>query len=338
MQSRRKDRPQSIEEFLGLLDAALTSPSSDKTPADTADVEILDAMPTENTELGPEPSPETDSVPSPKKKSRKWLWWLVALLAAITCAAAVLFMGNVANTSRTSENPNESTYYHNNVLCVNGVKYPMAYVEGDTFQMGSTDSDAYDDEMNVHSVTLNSYRIGKYEVTQELWEAVMGSNPSQFKGPKRPVENVSWKDCDDFIKELNRLTGQNFRLPTEAEWEYAARGGQNKNSYKYSGSNDLADVAWYGDNSSSETHDVGQKSPNSLGLYDMSGNVWEWCYDWYGDYPSGHQSNPKGPDLASYRVLRGGSWINYARYGRVSYRNNSTPSYRSSNSGFRLCL
>lgn len=214
----------------------------------------------------------------------------------------------------------------------------MAYVEGDTFQMGSTDSDAYDDEMNVHSVTLNSYRIGKYEVTQELWEAVMGSNPSQFKGPKRPVENVSWKDCDDFIKELNRLTGQNFRLPTEAEWEYAARGGQNKNSYKYSGSNDLADVAWYGDNSSSETHDVGQKSPNSLGLYDMSGNVWEWCYDWYGDYPSGHQSNPKGPDLASYRVLRGGSWINYARYGRVSYRNNSTPSYRSSNSGFRLCL
>ena len=166
----------------------------------------------------------------------------------------------------------------------------------------------------------------------------MGSNPSYFKGPKRPVENVSWKDCDDFIKELNRLTGQNFRLPTEAEWEYAARGGKNKDSYKYSGRRDIADVAWYREISSSKTHDVGQKSPNSLGLYDMSGNVWEWCYDLYGDYPSGHQSNPKGPDSGSRRVIRGGSWNDSARQCRVSYRYGSTPSYRSSSVGFRLCL
>ena len=582
MQSKRKDRPQSIEEFLGLLDAALAVPVPAEDPDESTEIEIVEAVAVDDSE--PVPTPSHESRQSPKKPSRKWLWWLLALLVAITCAAAVLFMGNDDKSAVSSENsvehptsplheldkekydslltaasklplndlasydeaiglyeqakeyevrygnteymslfsrdsqqkiadlkdargqlkasmseadqansdarayaylmemgaeyeekdeyleqarekyseaekieenwsktkysdmfvqkaasavervekkileleerdtkfnndqkdytkkireansksrndesslkaakklyedaakyekkyenteyassfnagaatlaknmqslidnlntkttpaPSVQTknssdiYYSNGVLYVKGIEYPMVYVSGDTFQMGSTDSDAYNNEKNVHSVTLNSYRIGKYEVTQKLWEAVMGSNPSYFKGPKRPVENVSWKDCDDFIKELDSLTGQNFRLPTEAEWEYAARGGKNKNSYKYSGSNDLADVAWYGDNSSSETHDVGQKSPNSLGLYDMSGNVWEWCYDWYGAYPSSSQINPKGPSSGSSRVLRGGSWYGYAGGCRVSYRNFSTPSDRGSNVGFRLCL
>ena len=582
MQPRRKDRPQSIEEFLGLLDAALAVPVPAEDPDESTEIEIVEAVAVDDSE--PVPTPSHESRQSPKKSSRKWLWWLLALLVAITCAAAVLFMGNDDKSAVSSENsvehptsplheldkekydslltaasklplndlasydeaiglyeqakeyevrygkteymslfsrdsqqkiadlkdargqlkasmseadqansdarayaylmemgaeyeekdeyleqarekyseaetieenwsktkysdmfvqkaasavervekkileleerdtkfnndqkdytkkireansksrndesslkaakklyedaakyekkyenteyassfnagaatlaknmqslidnlntkttpaPSVQTknssdiYYSNGVLYVKGIEYPMVYVSGDTFQMGSTDSDAYNNEKNVHSVTLNSYRIGKYEVTQELWEAVMGSNPSYFKGPKRPVENVSWKDCDDFIKELDSLTGQNFRLPTEAEWEYAARGGKNKNSYKYSGSNDLADVAWYGDNSSSETHDVGQKSPNSLGLYDMSGNVWEWCYDWYGAYPSSSQINPSGPSSGSYRVLRGGCWYFNARFCRVSYRGCYTPSYRNSNGGFRLCL
>ena len=524
MQPRRKDRPQSIEEFLGLLDAALAVPVPAEDPDESTEIEIVEAVAVDDSE--PVPTPSHESLQSPKKPSRKWLWWLLAVLVLVgvcmfalvgnmtegakttsvstvdpACSTAVVappvvvppyqssvvsvpadlqsdvddyreymrtgskyerhdarlsevlsqynsalrlekkwsntkysdkFDQNAASAVERVENkmqelqereqqfnkdnqaytniiseangksrndesslkaakklyeeaakyekkyenteyassfnagtatlaknmqslidnlntkttpaPSVQTknssdiYYSNGVLYVKGIEYPMVYVSGDTFQMGSTDSDAYNNEKNVHSVTLNSYRIGKYEVTQKLWEAVMGSNPSYFKGPKRPVENVSWKDCDDFIKELDSLTGQNFRLPTEAEWEYAARGGKNKNSYKYSGSNDLADVAWYGDNSSSETHDVGQKSPNSLGLYDMSGNVWEWCYDLYGDYPSGHQSNPKGPDSGSRRVIRGGSWNDSARQCRVSYRYGSTPSYRSSSVGFRLCL
>lgn len=166
----------------------------------------------------------------------------------------------------------------------------------------------------------------------------MGSNPSYYKGPRKPVENVSWNDCDHFIRKLNSMTGQNFRLPTEAEWEYAARGGRNQNSYTYSGSNTVGAVAWYYDNSSDQTHEVGGKSPNSLGIHDMSGNVWEWCYDWYGSYLSGSRSNPKGPSSGSYRVLRGGGWRSVARCCRVSIRDINTPVGRYSGGGFRLCL
>ena len=155
----------------------------------------------------------------------------------------------------------------------------MVYVQGGTFMMGATSeqgSDAYDNEKPAHQVTLSSFSIGRYEVTQEEWQAVMGSNPSWFKGPKRPVENVSWDDCQAFIKKLNEMTGKQFRLPTEAEWEFASRGGIKSQGYKYSGSNNLNSVAWYADNSGNTTHDVGQESPNELGIYDMSGNVWEW--------------------------------------------------------------
>ena len=216
----------------------------------------------------------------------------------------------------------------------------MVYVEGGTFTMGATSeqgSDAFDDEKPAHQVTVPSFSIGKYEVTQEEWQAVMGSNPSDFKGAKRPVESVSWNECQEFIRKLNSMTGKRFRLPTEAEWEYAARGGNKSIGYKYAGGDNLDRVAWYGSNSDA-THDVGQKSPNELGLYDMSGNVWEWCQDWRGGYSSGSQSNPSGPSSGSYRVFRGGSWSFSARYCRVSYRFSCTPDYRYFNLGLRLAL
>ena len=224
---------------------------------------------------------------------------------------------------------------------VNGVTFEMIKVQGGTFTMGCTSeqgSDCYDNENPSHRVTVSSFYIGKYEVTQALWEAVMGSNPSDFKGGNLPVENVSWDNCQEFIRKLNSKTGKNFRLPTEAEWEYAARGGNKSNGYKYSGSNSIDNVAWYYGNSGNKTHTVGSKSPNELGIYDMSGNVWEWCSDWYGSYSSGSQTNPTGPSSGSYRVLRGGSWYGDAGDCRVSNRNDDDPDGRYGNCGFRLIL
>ena len=216
----------------------------------------------------------------------------------------------------------------------------MVYVSGGTFTMGGTSeqgSDAYDDEKPTHSVTLSSYYICKYEVTQALWRAVMGSNPSNFKGDNLPVECVSWDDCQTFINRLNSYTGRNFRLPTEAEWEFAARGGNYSRHYKYSGSY-ISDVAWYDGNSSNRTHPVGTKQANELGLYDMSGNVWEWCSDWYGSYSSYSQNDPTGPNGGSYRVERGGGWNGIAGYCRSSDRGGNAPGYRGYNLGLRLVL
>ncbi|MBO5747745.1 MAG: SUMF1/EgtB/PvdO family nonheme iron enzyme [Muribaculaceae bacterium] len=217
----------------------------------------------------------------------------------------------------------------------------MVSVEGGTFTMGATSeqgSEADSDEKPTHKVTLSDYMIAKTEVTQELWQAVLGSNPSELKGDKLPVECVSWNDCQEFIKKLNSLTGLNFRLPTEAEWEYAARGGNKSKGCKYSGSNDIGSVAWYEGNSSSKTHTVATKSPNELGIYDMSGNVWEWCSDWYGDYSSSSQTNPKGPSSGSYRVIRGGSWDDIAGDWRVSDRYFNDPDGRVNALGLRLAL
>jgi formylglycine-generating enzyme required for sulfatase activity len=223
---------------------------------------------------------------------------------------------------------------------VNGVSFNMIKVQGGTFTMGATSeqgSDALSDEKPTHQVTLSDYMIGETEVTQELWQAVMGSNPSAFSGANLPVEEVSWNDCQTFMKKLNQLTGKKFRLPTEAEWEYAVRGGNKSRGYKYAGSNTLSDVAWY-TNNSSKTHPVKQKQANELGLYDMSGNVWEWCQDWYGSYSSSWQTNPKGPSSGSYRVIRGGGWGNSARLCRVSIRNYYTPASTSNYLGLRLAL
>ena len=217
--------------------------------------------------------------------------------------------------------------------------FDMVYVKGGTFTMGATaeqGSDAQSDEKPTHSVTVSDFYIGRYEVTQAQWKAVMGSNPSYFKGDNLPVEWVSWDDIQEFIKKLNAKTGKRFRLPTEAEWEYAARGGNKSKGYKYSGSNSVYDVAWYYSNSDNKTHPVGQKRPNELGIYDMSGNVFEWCQDWDGNYSSSSQTNPSGPSSGTFRVLRGGCWVDYSSYSRVSYRLSLTPGSRKNGSGFRL--
>ena len=224
---------------------------------------------------------------------------------------------------------------------VNGVPFEMVLVEGGTFTMGATSeqgSEAESDEKPAHRVTVGDFYIGKYEVTQAQWKAVMGSNPSCFKGDDLPVENVSWNDVQEFIRKLNALTGRTYRLPTEAEWEYAARGGNKSQGYKYAGSNNIETVAWYYGNSGSKTHPVGGKSPNELGLYDMSGNVFEWCSDWYGSYSSGSLTNPQGPSSGSGRVLRGGSWGYYSGSCRVSFRNYDYPGSGGLNLGFRLVL
>ena len=224
---------------------------------------------------------------------------------------------------------------------VKGVSFTMIAVKGGTFRMGATSeqgSDAESDETPVHQVTLSDFKIGETEVTQALWKAVKGSNPSYYSGDNLPVERVSWDDCQTFIRKLNSLTGQTFRLPTEAEWEYAARGGNKSRGYKYSGSNTIDDVAWYYSNSSSETHAVKTKQPNELGIYDMSGNVWEWCSDWYGSYSSSSQTNPTGASSGSLRVFRGGSWDCLARHCRSSYRRSSAPDDRYFSLGLRLVL
>ena len=227
-------------------------------------------------------------------------------------------------------------FHESKTFTVNGVSFEMVFVEGGTFQMGSNDGES--DEQPVHQVTLSNYHIGKTEVTQELWQAVMGSNPSYsgFKGAKNPVNNVSWNDCQEFISKLNRLTGGRFRLPTEAEWEYAARGGNKSRGYKYSGSDYLGRVAWYEDNSDSKVHPVGSKSPNELGLYDMSGNVREWCSDWYDSYLSSPQTNPTGPSSGNNRMGRGGSWDHNATRCRVANRGGSAPAFSSGSLGLRL--
>ena len=211
----------------------------------------------------------------------------------------------------------------------------MVYVSGGTFIMGGDESS---DQTPTHSVTLSSYYICKYEVTQALWRAVMGSNPSKFKGDNLPVEQVSWNDCQTFINRLNSYTGRNFRLPTEAEWEFAARGGNYSRHYKYSGSNYISDVAWYCDNSGNRTHPVGTKQANELGLYDMSGNVWEWCSDWYGSYSSYSQSNPTGATSGFGRVERGGNWCGLARYCCSSHRSYYAPGNSFDDLGLRLVL
>ena len=227
---------------------------------------------------------------------------------------------------------------------LDNIELEMIAVKGGTFTMGSNEGG--DDEKPTHQVTLNDFYIGEYEVTQKQWQDVMGtstslSNPSNFSGCDNcPVEQVSWNDVQDFIKKLNQKTGKTYRLPTEAEWEYAAHGGASTGSATatiYSGSNNIDEVAWYYENSGSKTHPVGQKKANELGIYDMSGNVWEWCNDWYGNYSSGSQTNPQGASSGSYRVLRGGSWGGNASYCRASLRY-YFPDFGSGNIGFRLAL
>ena len=252
-------------------------------------------------------------------------------------------LAGVLTTNTTASSTTGSTLSGNTITIrvKKGISINMVRVEAGTFTMGATPEmkNPYDWEKPIHQVTLtNDYYIGKYEVTQALWKAVMGNNPSYFKGDNLPVENVSWDDCQKFISKLNSITGKNFRLPTEAEWEYAARGGKKSRGYQYSGSNNLSDVAWYEDNSGNKTHSVGTKQGNELGIYDMTGNVWEWCQDWYENYSFAARANPTGANSGSSHVGRGGSRDCTARRCRSSYRYIDRPFNRSYIVGLRLAL
>lgn len=233
------------------------------------------------------------------------------------------------------------------LFSVNGVYIKMLEVEGGTFNMGaySDDKFAADAEKPKHTVTLSTFFIGETEVPQVLWQAVMGNNPSEFKGDRIPVENVSWNDCQDFIAELNQLLsaqldGKHFRLPTEAEWEFAARGGNKSKGYTYSGDNNIERVGWYEGNSYSQPHRTNNLSPNELGIYDMTGNVFEWCLDWFGEdyYSVSPSNNPQGPTEGTARVNRGGSWKSHSLISRCISRNSALEDCRYNNLGLRLVL
>ena len=245
-------------------------------------------------------------------------------------------------TPKQKTKPRVTASYRNEVLRVGNVSYRMKYVSGGTFTMGATSEmeNPSGDEKPTHQVTLSSYYIGETEVTQALWKAVMGSNPSCHgdEGDDLPVGNVSWNDCQTFISKLNALMGKNFRLPTEAEWEFAARGGNQSRHTQYSGSSRLDDVAWNRGNSGDKMHPVKTKQPNELGIYDMSGNVWEWCQDWNGDYSSYAQTNPTGASSGSRRVYRGGSWFYPPRLCRSSFRRYGMPEVSYRTLGLRLVL
>ncbi len=234
-------------------------------------------------------------------------------------------------------------------VSVNDVSFSMMPVRGGTFMMGAplNQTGSNVNEKPQHPVSLSDYMIGVTEVTQELWHAVMGHTPGHFKGhPKRPVENVSWTDCEAFIKALNELTGLNFSLPTEAQWEYAAKGGDQSKGYLCAGSDSIKPVAWYYTNSSAVgedhpdygTHDVATKKPNELQIYDMSGNVNEWCSDWYSAYTEDAQTNPTGPAIGNYKVFRGGSWNDKAKSCRVCFRYPQAVTFKNDQQGLRLAL
>ena len=285
MTPRRKDRPQSVAEFLSIL--------NDGVEMEGSFPKLFKAVPDEMDE------------------------------------------STVLVTDGSVIKQDSQTYYRDNMLVINGVSYPMVRVEGGFFEMGGGVAMTSD---RCHNVKLSAYSIGVFPVTQDIWETVMGDNPSNFKGARRPVEMISWLDCREFISRLNQITGLSFRLPTEAEWEFAARGGNFSHGYKYSGADDVNQVAWHNGNSERQTYEVGLKSPNELGLYDMSGNVYEWCRDWYENYSGATQINPKGTYRGTLRVCRGGSWAGSSWCCRITYRNCNPPDFRSFFLGFRLCL
>ena len=230
---------------------------------------------------------------------------------------------------------------HCTITVIHPGESEMVGVEGGTFIMGISDNENpahTSQERPPHQVTLNSFKIAKYPVTQKQWNAIMEYNPSHFKGDNLPVENVSWNDVQTFISRLNAITGKNYRLPTEAEWEFAARGGNNSINFPYSGHGDLGLAAWYYGNSDKMSHPVGQKTPNELKLYDMSGNVWEWCQDWAAEYSEQAQIDPQGPATGTCRIARGGSYLSDYLKCRVSFRNGLTPNEFNNETGFRLAL
>ena len=271
----------------------------------------------------------------------------IKVLSVVAMTAGVLLASCKKDEDKNKPDNNEQVSPATMSFEVHGVPFTMVKVTGGTFQMGGT-AEQGDDvtkyELPVHSVTLSDYYIGETEVTQALWRAVMGNNPSYYNKDSVngesvfPVEHVTYLQCDTFFNKLSELTGKKFRFPTEAEWEFAARGGNKSNGYKYCGSNSIDSVAWYKENSEHTTHPVKQKKPNELGLYDMSGNVQEWCSDWRADYSDTAQVNPKGPEKGSYRIMRGGNWLYEATYCRVSKRYEDGQTHKYFINGLRLVM
>ena len=352
MKQPPRERPQSVEEII-------LKKAEESQPAGMA-------SPSTSTRLASATNPTRPATPIPPKKNMAWAIVPVGCLVVGLFFLALIIMFNALKSCRTDREPVKMEYpldeseektdtifpadyppaeeqepvADENLLIFDNLINNMVRVQGGTFQMGSEDSEAESDEQPIHTVTVSSFYIGKYEVTQREWEAVMGSNPSEFRGANRPVENVSWYDCNDFISKLNEKTGLEFRFPTEAEWEFAAQGGINNNDYYYVGSNYVGEVAWYKENSSNMSHEVGRKSPNSLGLYDMSGNVREWCKDYYdeGYYWNSPSDNPCNYTASSNRVNRSCSWGSNSKYCRVANRDGLPPSTRYSSLGLRLAL
>ena len=295
--------------------------------------------------------PQANEPREPEKKPKTWLWvTFAALLAAAGATALVLLALNGQSKHKSSDDDEDddtelldgSDWGEDNPpiqSAIDELADNMVRVEGGTYIMGNDVAEACNGESYEHEVSVSSFYVSRYLVTQRLWEEVMDNNPSQFDDdPNKPVENVSWKDTQNFIRKLNRATGENYRLLTEAEWEFAARGGNRSRGYLYAGSNDLDEVGWYKGNADAQTHSVGLKKANELGLYDMSGNVWEWCQDYFDTSYGGSEGlDPTGPATSDERVLRGGSWLLDDNWGhRVSCRCGKDPEGASNHIGFRL--
>lgn len=329
-----RDYPQGIHaveatEILKQLQRELEKNQTIDPPKEKEIIEVfLEAKPEDNDDQVQENEPEPNF---------KWQWVVGSILGLVL----LLIVGNKVVGLFSNEKVNPSNQPDKELIepdkeLMAKFSNSMVLIPAGEFQMGSNGGE--EDEKPVHKVSLDYFYLGKTEVTQKQWRMVMGSDPPEleFKGCDQcPVENVSWNDVQKFIKKLNVKTGENYRLPTEAEWEYAAGGGDNQ-TYTYAGSDALDEVGWYDGNSGSKTHPVAQKRANNFGLYDMSGNVWEWCQDWYGDYSKSPSKNPQGPTTGSGRVDRGGSWFDGAICARVAYRGYYDPDDRFDSIGFRL--
>ena len=267
-----------------------------------------------------------------KMKKSKWPW--IGAIIGVVSVILIVLVVFVFSKGKVKEDGSCA-------FSVGDASFTMRKVDGGSFIMGASEYD-YESkpwEKPAHQVTLDGYYIGETEVTQKLWKEVMGYNPSRFVGDNYPVESVSWNDCVDFCQRLSQRTGRRFRLPTEAEWEYAARGGNLSKGYKFSGSNFIEDVAWSLEVSDSVSHPVRQKQPNELGLYDMTGNAGEMCSDLYARYTGVSEYNPKGPATSEKgHIRRGGGWLNRANSSRISYRYYTPFGLSNDFLGFRLAM